>query len=71
VNDAAGRRTRAKARAGPARFELALWSVIGLVITGTYTAHNELGFDVYRLLFSAYGRSLIAKEIVFAGVIAI
>jgi putative copper export protein len=51
--------------------KLALWSVIGLVITGTYTAYSELGFDVYRLLFSAYGRALIAKEIVFAGVIAI
>jgi putative copper resistance protein D len=50
---------------------LALWSVITLVITGTYTAYNGVGFDLYRLLFSAYGRTLIAKVIVFAGVLAI
>jgi copper resistance protein D len=50
---------------------LALWSVIGVVITGAYTAYHGLGFDVDRLLFSAYGRTLIAKELLFAGVIAI
>jgi putative copper export protein len=50
---------------------LAFWSVIALVLTGTYTAYNGLGFDQYRLVFSAYGRTLIAKVTVFAGVLAI
>jgi copper resistance protein D len=51
--------------------KLAFWSVIALVATGMYTAYNGLGFDLYHLLFSAYGRTLIAKVIVFAGVLAI
>lgn len=50
---------------------VAFWSVIVLVITGTYTAYTGLGLDAYRLLYSAYGRTLIAKIIVFAGVLAI
>jgi len=51
--------------------KLAFWSVIGLVITGTYTAYNGLGFDLYHLLFSVYGRTLIAKVGIFVGVLAI
>ncbi len=51
--------------------KLAFRSVIGLVITGTYTAYNGLGFDLYRLLFSQYGRTLIAKVGIFAGVLVI
>jgi putative copper resistance protein D len=51
--------------------KVALWSVIGLVITGLYTAYNGLGLDLYRLLFSAYGRTLTAKIVVFTGVLAI
>ncbi|MBV8775167.1 MAG: CopD family protein [Deltaproteobacteria bacterium] len=50
--------------------KVAFWSVIALVVTGTYTAYNELGFDVYRLLFSGYGQTLIVKVVVFAGVVA-
>jgi putative copper resistance protein D len=50
---------------------LAFWSVIGLIVTGTYTAYNALGFDVYHLMFSTYGRTLMAKVSVFAGVVAI
>jgi copper resistance protein D len=50
---------------------VALWSVIALVITGLYTAYNGLGLDMYRLLFSAYGRTLITKVVVFLGVLAI
>ena len=50
---------------------VALWSVIALVITGTYTAYNGLGLDMYHLLFSAYGRTLVTKVIVFTGVMAI
>jgi len=49
----------------------ALCSVIALVITGTYTAYNGLGLDLYRLLFSVYGRTLVAKVAIFAGVLAI
>jgi putative copper export protein len=51
--------------------KLAFWSVIALVISGTYTAYNGLGFDLYRLVFSAYGRTLITKVTVFAAVLAI
>jgi putative copper resistance protein D len=51
--------------------KLAFWCVIALAITGTYTAYNGLGLDVYRLVFSAYGRTLIAKVTVFAGVLAV
>ena len=51
--------------------KLAFWSVIGLVITGTYTAYKGLGFDMCRLLFSVYGRMLIIKVTVFFGVVAI
>jgi copper resistance protein D len=50
---------------------VAFWSVVGLVITGTYTAYNGLGLDLYRLVFSAYGRTLITKVVVFLGVVAI
>jgi putative copper export protein len=50
---------------------VAFWSVIALVITGTYTAYNELGLDLYHVLFSAYGRTLVAKVLVFVGVLAI
>jgi putative copper export protein len=50
---------------------IALWSVIVLVITGVYTAYNGLGLDPYHLLFSAYGRTLITKIVVFTGVMAI
>jgi putative copper export protein len=41
------------------------------VISGTYTAYNGLGFDLYHLLFSAYGRTLIAKVTVFAAVLTV
>lgn len=51
--------------------KLAFWSVMALVVTGMYAAYNGLGFDLYHLLFSAYGRTLIAKVIVFAGILFI
>jgi putative copper resistance protein D len=50
---------------------MAFWSVIALVITGTYTAYTGLGLDVHRLLFSAYGRTLVTKIVVFAGVLGV
>jgi putative copper export protein len=49
----------------------AFWSVIVLLITGSYVAYTELGFDLYHVLFSAYGRTLFAKVVVFVGVLAI
>jgi hypothetical protein len=51
--------------------KLAFWSVFAIVISGIYTAYNGLEFDLYHLLFSAYGRTLIAKVAVFAAVLAI
>ncbi len=51
--------------------KLAFWSVLVLVISGIYAAYNGLGFDLYHLLFSAYGRTLIAKVVVFLMVLAI
>jgi putative copper resistance protein D len=51
--------------------KVAFWSVIALVITGTYTTYSGLGFDVYRLLFSVYGRTLMVKVAVFAGVLTV
>src|SRR5262249_37756360 len=48
---------------------LAFWSVIVLLMTGTYAAYTELGFDLYHVLFSVYGRALIAKIVVFVGVL--
>jgi putative copper resistance protein D len=50
---------------------IAFWSVVAIVVTGVYTAYNGLGFDRYRLLFSAYGQALMAKVFVFAVVLAI
>jgi len=51
--------------------KLAFWSVLAIMISGIYTAYNGLGFDLYHLLFSAYGRTLIAKVAVFAAVLTI
>jgi putative copper resistance protein D len=51
--------------------KLAFWSVLAIVISGVYAAYNGLGFDMYHLLYSAYGRTLIAKVAVFAAVLAL
>ncbi len=50
---------------------VAFWSVIALVVTGLYTAYTSIGLDVYHLLFSAYGRTLLGKVIVVLGVLTI
>ncbi|HEV8712189.1 MAG TPA: CopD family protein [Candidatus Binatia bacterium] len=50
---------------------LAAWCVLAIVLTGTYTAYDTLGLNISRLLFSAYGRILIAKVVVFGTVIAL
>jgi putative copper export protein len=51
--------------------QLAAWCVLALVLTGAYTAYETLGLNIPRLLFSAYGRILIAKVTIFATVLAL
>lgn len=50
---------------------LAGWTVLTLILTGIYTAYHGLGFDLYHLLYSAYGRTLLAKIAVFSLVLPI
>jgi putative copper resistance protein D len=49
----------------------AFWSVFAIVLSGLYTACNGLGLSARHLLFSTYGRTLIAKVAVFTAVLAI
>jgi copper resistance protein D len=51
--------------------KLAAWCVLAIVLTGTYTAYDALGLHIYLLLLSAYGRTLIAKVVVFGIVLAL
>jgi copper resistance protein D len=51
--------------------KLAGWAVATLILTGIYTAYHGLGFDLYHLLYSAYGRTLLAKVAVFSLVLPI
>jgi putative copper resistance protein D len=46
------------------------WCVAMLVISGSYLAYRALGFSLDHLLYSAYGRMLIAKLSVFAILVA-
>jgi|SRR5208282_3886 len=50
---------------------LAAWSVGAIVLSGIYTAYQGLGFDLDRLLYSSYGRTLIVKIVVFCAVLSI
>jgi putative copper resistance protein D len=50
---------------------LAAWCVLAIVLTGAYTAYESLGVNVSLLLFSAYGRTLIAKVALFGLVLAL
>jgi copper resistance protein D len=50
---------------------IAAWAVLTLILTGIYTAYHGLGFDLYHLLYSAYGRTLLAKVAVFSLVLPI
>lgn len=50
---------------------LAAWCVLAVVLTGAYTAYDALGVNLSQLLFSAYGRTLIAKVIIFGIVLAL
>lgn len=51
--------------------KVAGWAVATLILTGIYTAYHGLGFDLYHLLYSAYGRTLLAKVAVFSLVLPI
>jgi copper resistance protein D len=50
---------------------LAAWCVLTLVLTGAYTAYDALGVNLSQLLFSAYGRVLTVKVVVFGIVLAL
>jgi copper resistance protein D len=50
---------------------LAGWAVATLIVTGIYTAYHGLGFDLYHVFYSAYGRTLLAKVAVFSLVLPI
>lgn len=51
--------------------QLAAWCVLALVLTGAYTAYDALGLNISQLLFSVYGRTLLAKVVVFGVVLAL
>ncbi len=48
---------------------LAAWCVLALVLTGAYATWSTLGWKIDRLLCSAYGRTLIAKVVIFGVVL--
>jgi hypothetical protein len=43
----------------------------GLILSGVNTAYRSLGFNLDHLLYSAYGRTIIAKVSVFGVLIAL
>ncbi len=49
----------------------AAWSVAAIAISGSFSAYQELGLDLYRLLYSTYGRTLVIKVVVFCVVLSI
>lgn len=51
--------------------QLAAWCVLAIVLTGAYSAYSTLGLNLDHLLFSTYGRMLIAKMAVFGTVVGI
>jgi len=51
--------------------QLAAWCVLAIVLTGAYSACSTLGLNLDHLLFSTYGRMLIAKTTVFGTVLGI
>jgi putative copper export protein len=46
------------------------WSVSGLLLSGAYLAWLALGIDAGDLIYSAYGRTLLAKVALFALVVS-
>ena len=51
--------------------KLAAWCVLAIVLTGAYMTCSALGLHIDRLLFSTYGRTLIAKLTAFGIVLGI
>lgn len=59
----------ARARLGPSWLRetapwvsrMAGWTVAVLILSGLYTAYNALGADPHRLIYAAYGRTLVVK----------
>lgn len=50
---------------------LATWSVAALIASGSYLAYEGLGYSLYHLLYSSYGRVLCVKLALFALVLAV
>ncbi len=48
-------------RIAPRVSRVAGWTVATLILSGLYTAYYSLGADPYRLIDSAYGRTLVEK----------
>jgi putative copper resistance protein D len=59
------------ARAARAVSTIAAWSVGAIVLSGTFTAYQGIGFDLDRLLYSSYGRTLMIKVVAFCAVLSI
>jgi putative copper export protein len=51
--------------------QLAGWCAAALPLSGLYMAYNAFGLSLDRLLYSAYGRTLLAKVMLFAAVVSI
>ena len=51
--------------------KIALWSVVAIVLSGSYVAYLGLGLDFDHLLYSSYGRTLMVKLAIFAAVLPI
>jgi putative copper resistance protein D len=51
--------------------KIALWSVVAIVLSGSYVAYLGLGADLDHLLYSSYGRTLMVKLAIFAAVLPI
>jgi hypothetical protein len=58
-------------RTAPRVSRVAGWSVAVVVFTGLYNAHDALGLNLYHLLYSAYGRTLLFKVALFGVVLGI
>ncbi len=51
--------------------QLAGWCAATLPLSGLYMAYNAFGLSLDRILYSAYGRTLLAKVMLFAVVLSI
>ncbi|SRR5579875_74222 len=58
-------------RTAPRVSRTAGYSVAVVILTGIYNAYNSLGLMLDHLLYSAYGRTLLVKMVLFAVVMSI